>query len=313
MSLIFIIFLCFLPIVIWAYIFSYIDWNKLNKNRFLLWIFSWIISVLPIIFYSKIFEFLNFSNLTNIFSSFSFYYYILFIGTFFISIFLLNLFFSFFTLNKFFEKIIILLKSLLLFSIVSIILITITYFLEYLWIFSHFLLPESNISFSWSNLSSFRLVLFYYLFISIVEEFAKYMWFISSSLFSVDNVRKAVLYSIFVTLWFVLVENILYLYALIFSNSSYSEVIKIYFFRFIFSLMVHILCSSLLIYNFSRAYFKYKKFFYFNFLKLFFMWFIFSIFSHSIFDILMSYGWSFMIVIYFIISYFYLTAIFYKE
>jgi|GEM_PF-1303727 len=66
-SLIFIFFISFLPLVFWAYIFSYIDSSLLNKKRFFLGIFAGSISVLPFLYFEKIIQIPLFSFL-NIFS-----------------------------------------------------------------------------------------------------------------------------------------------------------------------------------------------------------------------------------------------------
>ena len=56
----------FFPIVVWAYTFSYIDDNPLNKKRFLVWIIWWWLSVVPMLYMDKIINFLNFDKL-NVF------------------------------------------------------------------------------------------------------------------------------------------------------------------------------------------------------------------------------------------------------
>ena len=58
-----IIFLSFIPIILWAYSFSSFDNLEINRKRFILWILSWIVSVIPILYMDKIRDIFNFSIL----------------------------------------------------------------------------------------------------------------------------------------------------------------------------------------------------------------------------------------------------------
>ena len=55
----------FFPIVVWAYIFSFIDENPINRKRFYLGLFWWIISVVPILYIDKIINFLKIKYLNT--------------------------------------------------------------------------------------------------------------------------------------------------------------------------------------------------------------------------------------------------------
>jgi len=64
LNIILIAFISLIPIVVWAYIFSYIDDSDLNKKRFFVGIIGGGLSVVPILYMDKIisvfdFEYLN--------------------------------------------------------------------------------------------------------------------------------------------------------------------------------------------------------------------------------------------------------------
>lgn len=313
MILLFISLITLLPIIIWAYIFSYIDWDRLNKYRFIIGIFAWIASVLPIVFFEQIFSFLNLSFILNIFQKFSLLWYFTLIVFFFVFIVVFSLIYSF-IFKKSFKKVwayigLSLFTFLTLTFFTSLLLLLIDYFN----IFTYFSLGSYDITFSKASITSFRLVLFYYLFIALIEEFSKHTNFLGTSLNYVNTVQKWVLYAFFVTLWFVFLENILYIYNVYLSSWFSSDFFLVYFTRSIFSLMLHIFCSALITYYFAKAYFRYWKILSFWFIKMLFIGILFAVIWHAFFDLSLEFWWTFMMIIYFLFGYFYITGIFYKN
>jgi hypothetical protein len=162
--------------------------------------------------------------------------------------------------------------------------------------------------------NSFRLVIFYYLLVAFIEEASKHFNFLQSSILYIDSVKTGVLYAIFIALWFSFIENILYLYSYYTQYAFGSETLKLYFFRSTFSVMVHVLCSSVLAYYFSKAFIAYReKDLSFAYIRIFFKGLILSILLHLIFDITLTLGFSFIIFLYFIGGYLYVSSIFYRE
>ncbi|USN59508.1 MAG: PrsW family intramembrane metalloprotease [Candidatus Peribacteria bacterium] len=128
------------------------------------------------------------------------------------------------------------------------------------------------------------------------------------------DIKTGVLYAIFIALGFSLAENTLYLTHL-YTQSGFSwELAKLYFFRSVFSVMVHVLCSSFVAYYFSKAVILYhEKSLSFPYLKILFTGLFLSIIFHAIFDIGLTLGFSAVILLYFVGGYLYVSSIFYRE
>ena len=308
----------FFPIVIWAYIFSYIDNNPLNKKRFFVGVLWWILSVVPILYMDKILDFLNFKYL-NIF------YFVSQVKWFLTSI-------EFWLSMSLFLFIIVLFSFLLWWfvrqfrKIIKIYLKNILVFLVFIWLLS-IIIFLLNIVFSYFNFNisrsiyfgdiifnSFKLIVFYYLLVAFIEESSKHFNFLQSSVLSINSIKDWVLYAIFVALWFSLVENMLYLYNYYTVHWINSELIKIYFFRSVFSVIVHILSSSVVAYYFSKALLLYRdRDLSLPYLKIFSFWLFISILLHLVFDVALTIWFSIVMFIYFIWGYLYVSSIFYKE
>ena len=173
---------------------------------------------------------------------------------------------------------------------------------------------QNSSSFWWIIFDTFRLIIFYYLIVSFIEEASKHFNFLQSSIFSLENVKSWVENAIFVALWFSFVENILYLYNFYEKFWLNFWLVKIYFFRSIFSVIVHVLCSSIVAFYFSNAYISYKeKWLIFPYFKIFFFGFFFAVLLHLIFDISIVFGINIVLFLYFIWWYLYVSSIFYKE
>jgi len=308
----------FFPIVIWAYIFSYIDDNPINKKRFFVWILWWALSVIPILYLDKILELLKFEYINIFYYIYEIKWFItslefwLSLSLFLIIIIFLSLLFWGF-INKFKEIIKIYLKNTLVF-LFFILLLTIFVFILNL-LFSKVDITISNSISFWNIVfDSFKLIIFYYLLVAFIEESSKHFNFLQSSVLHIKTVKDWVLYAIFIALWFSLIENILYLYNYYISSWLTSELIKIYLLRSVFSVIVHVLSSSVVAYYFSRALLMYReKDLSLPYLKIFSFWLLISILLHLFFDIAMTLGFTIVMFIYFIWGYLYVSSIFYRE
>ncbi|MDD2892281.1 MAG: PrsW family glutamic-type intramembrane protease, partial [Candidatus Gracilibacteria bacterium] len=119
-------------------------------------------------------------------------------------------------------------------------------------------LANGGVTISGTVFGTLKLVLFYYVIIAIIEETSKHFCVLTSSLPSIDSVKKGVLFSIFIALGFGFIENILYIKNVADQYGFWSsEVFTTGTFRSIFSLMTHIICSVIVGLYFSRAYITY--------------------------------------------------------
>ena len=321
-SIIWISIIALIPIVIWGYIFSYIDWVNLSRKKFVSGLVWGLIAVIPIISMWKIlenswFSFLNiFEKLTRISDFFSA---INFNISLILFLFIL-VWFAFIAISwtdKSKEILKIYLKNIIIFSLFSVFIAFFIFIFNFLWIWVHNI---DNPNFSppsfWETIfSTLKLVIFYYILIAFIEESSKHFNFLQSSILQIKSVEQGVLYAIFVALWFALIENILYLYNLYKINCLWWDFFSTYFYRSIFSLMVHVLSSALVWYYFSKSYLenkcnlvKFKSIF-----KNIFIWLFLWVFFHFLFDFSLTLGFSFIIILYFVGGYLYISSIFYKE
>lgn len=315
--------MAFLPIVVWAYIFSNVDSSPLNRVRFFSWVFAWIISVFPVLYLENIVSNFSFSSLNlfqkfyeldgifSVFSlSFSIWLFVLFL--FIISfIFLIFLFFR--------DILKVALASLKNVFFLIIFWILISLFSYFIWLFLDFF-PSLNfpiyawLDFFWSTFDTFKLVIFYYIVVWLVEELSKHFTHLKSSFLYIKDIKTWVLYSIFIALWFTFIENILYITSTYESFGLSKEVFSTLFFRSIFSAMVHIFSSAIVWYYFSKAILFFrkkpdnKKYF-----STIFVWFFFWVFMHTLYDTLLTLNFSLILFIYLAFWYFYITSIFYKN
>lgn len=317
-SLIPIIIITFLPILVWGYIFSYLDNSPLWARRFGLGIIAGAISVVPVLFMSEIMTFVNLihwnifpllasgDNEIGIMMSF-----FVTIGVIAISIFTFSLGFFSLQIGKTWDIFIrntgIILNIGLLFSLFHLILLKLN-----IW--------DTPLSGGWVTIAgtvfgTLKLILFYYIIIAIIEESSKHFSVLSSSFPYIDSVKKWVLFSVFIALGFGFIENILYLHNIAGQSGFWSSgVLTTWIFRSIFSLMTHIICSVIVGLYFSRALLNYTilpKMI--PYIKTFLYGFLFSILIHAIFDISLTVGFTGIVFIYFFGSYLGITRIFYKE
>ncbi|MDD3646132.1 MAG: PrsW family glutamic-type intramembrane protease [Candidatus Gracilibacteria bacterium] len=310
-----------IPIVIWAYIFSYIDDSSLNKKRFLVGVIGGGLSVLPILYMDKIVSLINFEYLNtfafayrvrDFFSSLEF--------AFSLELFLLILVLFSFVLGVFVHKfnniMKVYLKNLIVFLVLVFLVSSFTYLLSFFGNSFEFLNMSINSSIAFGSIvfDSLRLIIFYYLIVAFIEESSKHFNFLQSSVLHIDSIKTGVLYAIFVALGFSLIENILYFYNIYSQLGLGRELVSTYFFRSIFSVMVHVFCSSVVAYYFSKALLLYReKDLSFPYLKIFLYGLFLAIAFHLVFDVALTLGFSFIIILYLVGGYLYVGSVFYRE
>jgi hypothetical protein len=190
-----------------------------------------------------------------------------------------------------------------------------------------FVLLIVNLLFKWVDFSisnpisfwnivfdTFKLIVFYYLVVAFVEEAAKHFNFLQSSVLYIKSVKDWVLYAIFIALWFSFIENLLYLWNYYVAYWTSFELVKLYFFRSVFSIIVHILSSSVVAYYFSKALILYRsRDLSFSYLKIFYFGLLISVLLHLTFDVFLTLDLIFVIFLYFIGGYLYVSSIFYND
>jgi RsiW-degrading membrane proteinase PrsW (M82 family) len=173
---------------------------------------------------------------------------------------------------------------------------------------------SESITFGNIIFNSFKLIIFYYIIVAFIEESSKHFNFLQSSVLYIKSVKEGVLYAIFVALGFSLIENMLYLYNYYSTYWVNWELLNIYFFRSIFSVIVHILSSSVVAYYFSKALLLYRqKDLSLSYLKIFSFWLLISILLHLFFDVALTLWFTVIMFFYFIWGYLYVSSIFYGE
>jgi len=308
------------PMVIWAYIFSYIDENPINKKRFIIGLFWWWLSVFPILYMDKILEYLNIgylnifnfiSKISNILSSIEFSFSLILFFLLLVSI----TFIFWFPVHLFKKIFKIYFKNIIIFIFFIVLLSFFVFLLNFVVSWFDFIVPYENTVYFWSIIfNTFKLIIFYYLLVAFIEETSKHFNFLQSSYIEINSIKSWVLYAIFVALGFSLIENVLYLYNYYSLYWVWVWLLKIYFLRSMFSVIVHILCSSIVAYYFSKAYLLYKdKILSYPYVKIFFTWVFISIVLHLIFDVSLTLWFSLIMFIYFIWWYLYVSSIFYSE
>ena len=123
------------------------------------------------------------------------------------------------------------------------------------------------------------------------------------------------LFSIFIALGFGFIENILYLKNIAEQSGFWSSgVLTTWIFRSLFSLMTHIICSTIVGLYFSRAFLAHSSFGEIvPYAKTLLFGFAFSILVHAVFDISLTVGFTGIIFLYFFGGYLGITRIFYEE
>lgn len=313
-QIIWIAIVAFLPILVWWYIFSYLNNSELNSKRFIAWIIAWWISVVPVLYLEDILSLIwseNY-NILNIIWSWIFEPWKATISLLItiITIWIFSLLAWLLFIDNISKVIKTFLVNLIFLNFFIIIFLILYYLVWDMWLFSWKI--KNSITIGKSIFGTTWLILLYYTIVWLLEESSKHFNYIPSSLAESDTIKKWVLYWIFIALWFGFIENILYLFNILKANWISWELISTWIFRWIFSLFVHILCSSIVVFWFIKTYLQNPKI-NFVYLKSFLIAFILSITVHAIYDISLTLDFTGIIFIYLIIWYLYLTKIFYKE
>ncbi len=309
-----IILITFIPISLWGYFFWYINNDILNKKRFFLWLFAWWLSVIPVLYLWDIAKEFSFYIL-NIFAQISNFSFINVLLSFLsiLIIFSLVPFFLFYSPPYTRQKFFIFLKRLLIFSLFFVVISIIFYLLNSIFnSFGDFTKPlEKNLDITFWDIAfnSLKLVIFYYLIIWVIEELSKFLFFSYDKTLNIFNSKDWIVYAIFVALWFSFIENILFFKSIYENFWFWKELISTYFLRNIFSVFLHILCSSIFAYFFSKMYLKYQDSYNKIYIKTLFIWFLLSFILHWLFDIFLSFSMMFFVFLYIIFWYFYFTYI----
>ncbi|MCD5380713.1 PrsW family intramembrane metalloprotease [Candidatus Gracilibacteria bacterium] len=317
LSIIIIGFVSLIPIVIWGYIFSYIDSSELSRKRFVVGLIGGAISVVPILFLDKLLESPGFSFL-NIFEkvtqsgslSGAFQFSLSLILFLFIIAGIAFMAISWTDKSK--KMLRIYVKNIVIFSGFIIVLAVFVLLFSLIGVGTQTI--QNSSQFGEIIFDTIKLIIFYYILIAFIEEASKHFNFLQSSVLHIKTIESGVLYAIFVALGFAFIENVLYLYSQYQLTGLSMELSSTYFSRSIFSVMLHVLCSAVVGYFFSKAHVNYfKKSFNWSYLKLLNIGLFFGVLLHLIFDLSITFGLSFMIIIYFIGGYLYVSSIFYKE
>ncbi len=299
----------FIPIVIWSYIFSFIDGSSINKRKLFFGIVAWGFSVLPILYMDPFLTWIGYSE-WSVFSR----------------IFHLSSLWSFL---GFFATLVVLVLWL---GIVPSILRTLSYrrdsrvlwVVGALWVFVvvFFLLQmffalfprldvfiSESIYFSGYIFNSLKLILFYYLMVGFIEEIAKNLYVPSDTSNDPKDSKQSVMTAIFVALWFSFIENILYVIVFFHTFGLSSELVVLAVGRSIFSTMLHVLCSVVAVSGYCYMTNNLQK------STLFLSTFplLIAIVLHGFYDVSLSIGLSFMVFVYLIWGYLYIGSLLYED
>lgn len=298
-SYIFLFFVVSLPIIIWAYVFSYIAGEQREFLLLKKGIIAGTFSLLPFVFLQQIYTFPFFSFFdvfknssllwVSLMSYFSFFSSLIFLLSF---LFIFSLISRFILIRKplYINK-----RSICFFLPLFFSVFFISSFLFFLFrLYPHFL-PSESFFFSGIYFTWFFSLFWYYFLTAFWEEVSKFFHF-SQIYFS----QSSILLSLFVALGFVFLENFLYVLS-IFQDGK-GAITQVIVFRSLFSLMLHSLCTLSFTVSFlSYTSKKSQKIFLYGSFALF------SILLHSIFNIALSYGIMWIGLLFFVWGYFYIS------
>ncbi len=296
LTLIFAWIVLLLPLIFWMYIFIVFEHLGITRRDFFIWIVAGVFTTLPLVYSEFIFfwplieeTFFQLSFIGN-----DFFGFMLFgkIFTFFAGIFLVLILLSKYILRKNVRKFIYSAAWYSMIILLSCILIYVIYF----WLFDVW--GDADPVYSWNLVFSWLwAIAWYYIVVSLLEEGMKYLWnvhFLTTKNTQIHFSRVLVLSAV-VALWFSFFENILYTY-IYYSNSGTDWLVSLVFFRSLFTVSLHILCSMLLLTAFYMILVmrkQYKKSY-----ILFFLFSSISIGAHMLFDVSLSFWYTFMVLFY---------------
>ena len=316
-TILLIVLIAAIPIILWGYIFSYLDEQSLSHKKFVIGVVWGAVAVIPIIFLEKIIA-IKWLQILDIFTAISSIGAMKDVLYFYLSLSLFTLVIAWLAFvcvswsirNKKVLKSY--LKNMWLFMWITAIIAIFVWIFTLSWIGTA-KIAESQ-SFGSALFDTTMLISFYYLLVAFIEETSKHFNFLQSTTKKNITLEWGVMYAIFIALGFAFIENILYFYNIYMSGWFNSELATTFFYRSVFAVMVHVTCSVVV----ASAYTK-------HFLQdviqsssqakyaWFIIWLFLWIGLHLIFDLSLTFGLSFMIILYFLWGYFYISSIFYKE
>ena len=288
------------PLLLWLYSYQSFPWEYVARRYVLLWMLLWACMTLPLLLQWQSFQFL----LEALFSS----------------LYMWNLFFAFIWLSSVVVWFHILLYSIFfLLSLLMkekpkayyfigsawVMLVCSAVMVSFYWIFSFLWLGQASLSgggkmIFWIVYSSVLTLAWYYLMVSLLEEFSKYIAHLSQSHRSDywKSFLRFVLFSLSLALGFSFFENIVYTYVFYTQNGISASLIYIAFFRSLFSLSLHLLCA--LLFSLGMWYFwKYStsKNYQIFLKKWYFFLLLWSLFSHAFFNLSLSFGYIWVVLL----------------
>ena len=313
-SLLFLLVICCIPILFWGYFFSFHS-DTHTRKRFLYGVFAGWVSTFPILamehFYADFLPSLNIFKYLHSLDSFDAY-----VGLLFSLVFIVVCIAVFFLLVRRVLK----WKKVDLVQYVK----AIWFYAVWIWIlwvlffifslFEHALFWEAHKFlewgpvFMWYAFQTVKLMILYYCIIAFLEEGTKYFAFLSWVNFSEFQSKQWVTFSLYIALGFAFFENILYSFSLFSEIGLTAWLVSIIFYRSIFSLFVHVFASVILWYYFSK-YYTSQWISSIQICKYIFFWVLWAITIHASYDIVVTLGWTFLIFLYFIWGYFYVSKL----
>jgi RsiW-degrading membrane proteinase PrsW (M82 family) len=160
-----------------------------------------------------------------------------------------------------------------------------------------------------SILRGFPIIAAFYIFVAWLEEILKHLGVYSYRLLSTDTRKEILLVSVYIALGFVFLENMLYLSGIYNRSGFDSSFFWLLFSRSLVSLLLHVFATLLLTVGFY-AWFK-------NASKdtgmVYVKYFLLALFAHAAFNIALTYNATWVLPLYAIVGYFFLTSIFFQE
>lgn len=317
LSYFFIILWVFIPIVLWAYIVTFIDGSVFNKKYFFLWIFAGGISIVPILYMASFLAWVGvpeihvFQALYDFSSGLSYIYFPAILFTLLLCIIAVPA--ALFLKENIYR--VSLRQKMQQYTMTYGVFFLFFIFLFFLLQLFFYAFPNLDVFVSaWPYFqayiyNSLKLVIFYYLVVAILEESSKYFHFLATGILSYNSLRTALLGTVFVALWFSFIENILYVFSFYRQTGITSELVQVWFFRSIFSVILHVLCSSIISYGFLKFYFSENK------TQKIILWvlgsFIVWVWLHSMYNISLTLWFWWVTFIYLIGGYLYIGSLFY--
>lgn len=290
-----------LPLFFWMYVLSSFGHLGVSRKQFLFGLWAWVLATLPLLYNDmfivwKMIEEIFFS-LSFVSSSFLGVWFFWNIGLFFVIMFLIS-----FLIWKIVFKKIQLQKYLISFF----------WIICLLGVFSILLYIASILW--WNSVSDMKIesgsfvfigilwITSYYIVISLLEEWIKYI-----SNISILSQKNTLSFASMLASWavvalgFAFFENILYSYSYIVLHGIEIELLRIAFFRSLFTVALHVLCAMLISWGFYMLLvlrWKYDKAY-----LLFFVFTLLSILSHAFFDVAITFWYIGVVFIYLFMLY----------